>query len=96
MFYCDKLFLGVDSFNIENGLSTPSIEEANINQIMIQRSRKVITVFDSSKVNKRALAFITTLDNIDTVVTDEGMDRSMRSQLKSMNVEVITVKPDLA
>jgi DeoR/GlpR family transcriptional regulator of sugar metabolism len=61
---------------------------------MIQRSRKVITVFDSSKVNKRALAFITTLDNIDTVVTDEGMDRSMRSQLKAMNVEVITVKPD--
>ncbi len=96
MFYCDKLFLGVDSFNIENGLSTPSIEEANINQIMIQRSRKVITVFDSSKVNKRALAFITTLDNIDTVVTDEGMDRSMRSQLKAMNVEVITVKPDPA
>ena len=96
MFYCDKLFLGVDSFNIENGLSTPSIEEANINQIMIQRSRKVITVFDSSKVNKRALAFITTLDNIDTVVTDDGMDRSMRSQLKAMNVEVITVKPDPA
>ena len=96
MFYCDKLFLGVDSFNIENGLSTPSIEEANINQIMIQRSRKVITVFDSSKVNKRALAFIATLDNIDTVVTDDGMDRSMRSQLKAMNVDVSTVKPDPA
>lgn len=32
LFYCDKLFLGVDSFNIECGLSTPNIEEANINQ----------------------------------------------------------------
>lgn len=96
MFYCDKLFLGVDSFSIDNGLSTPSIEEANINQIMIQRSREVITVFDSSKVNKRALAFIATLDEIDTVVTDEGMDKSTRSQLKGMNVNVITVKPDMA
>lgn len=95
MFYCDKLFLGVDSFSVENGLSTPSVEEANINQIMISRSRKVITVFDSSKVNKRALAFITNLDKIDTVVTDDGMDKPTRSQLKSMNVEVITVKPDL-
>lgn len=94
MFYCDKLFLGVDSFNVENGLSTPSIEEANINQIMIQRSRKVITVFDSSKVNKRALAYIAGLDKIDVVVTDEGMDKSMRNQLKSMDIKVITVKPD--
>lgn len=96
MFYCDKLFLGVDSFSIENGLSTPSIEEANINQIMISRSRKVIAVFDSSKVNRRSLAFITTLDNIDAIVTDEGLDKPMRSQLKSMDIDVLTVRPDPA
>lgn len=95
MFYCDKLFLGVDSFNIETGLSTPSVEEANINQIMISRSRKTIAVFDSSKVNKRALAFIANVDKIDTVVTDDGMDKSVRSQLKAMNVDVMAVKPDL-
>ena len=96
MFYCDKVFLGVDSFNLENGISTPSIEEANINQIMIQRSRKVIAVFDSSKVNKRALAYIADLDQIDAVVTDDGVDKSMRSQLKAKNIKVITVKPDPA
>ena len=95
MFYCDKLFLGVDSFSVENGISTPSVEEANINQIMISRSRKVITVFDSSKVNKRSLAFITDLSKIDAVVTDDGLDKSIRSQLKAMDLEVITVKPDL-
>jgi DeoR/GlpR family transcriptional regulator of sugar metabolism len=94
MFYCDKLFLGVDSFNLENGISTPSIEEANINQIMIQRSRKVFAVFDSSKVNKRALAYIAGLDQIDAVVTDDGMDKTMRKQLKAMDIKVIAVKPD--
>ena len=31
-FYCDKLFLGVDSFNITAGISTPNLEEANLNQ----------------------------------------------------------------
>lgn len=95
MFYCDKLFMGVDSFSLENGLSTPNVEEANINQIMISRSREVIAVFDSSKVNKRALAFITSLDNIDKVVTDDGMDKQTRSKLKSMNIEVIAVKADV-
>ena len=58
MFYCDKLFLGVDSFNLESGISTPNIEEANINQVMMSRAKEVIAVFDSSKINKRALASI--------------------------------------
>ena len=30
-FYCDKLFLGVDSFSMTDGISTPNIEEANLN-----------------------------------------------------------------
>lgn len=94
MFYCDKLFLGVDSFSIDNGLSTPNVEEANINQIMISRSKEVIAVFDSSKVNKRALAFISDLDKINTVVTDESLDKSTKNQLKGMDIEVITVKAD--
>ena len=86
--------MGVDSFSVENGLSTPNIEEAHINQVMISRSREVIAVFDSSKVNKRALAFITHLNKINTVVTDDGMDKSIRTQLKNMNVNVVTVRPD--
>ena len=61
---------------------------------MIQRSREVIAVFDSSKVNKRALAFITMADQLDTVVTDTGMDKATRNHLKSMNVNVIAVRPD--
>ena len=96
MFYCDKLFMGVDSFSVDNGLSTPNVEEANINQLMISRSQEVIAVFDSSKVNKRALAFITSLENIHKIVTDEGLDKATRNRLKTMNVEVIAVKADPA
>lgn len=88
LFYCDKLFLGVDSFNLESGLSTPNIEEANINQVMLSRAKEVIAVFDSSKINKRALAFIAPIDNLTTIVTDEGMPMNIRSQIKAMNVNL--------
>ena len=91
LFYCDKLFLGVDSFSVESGLSTPNVEEASTNQVMISRAAEVIAVFDSSKVGKRALAFIASVDKLNTIITDSGCPANMRSPLKSMNVDVETV-----
>lgn len=91
LFYCDKLFLGVDSFSLEAGLSTPSMEEASTNQVMISRAREVIAVFDSSKINKRALAFIAMPDKINTIITDNHIPSNIRNQLKAMKVNVETV-----
>lgn len=88
IFFCDKLFLGVDSFSVEDGLSTPSIEEAHINQEMIARAKEVIAVFDSTKVNKRALAYIAGVDKIDTIISDAGFPAHVRSQLRSRKVAV--------
>lgn len=91
LFYCDKLFLGVDSFSVDAGLSTPSIEEASTNQVMISRAREVIAVFDSSKINKRALAFIAMPDKINTVITDKNLPSSIAIQLRGMKINVETV-----
>lgn len=91
LFYCDKLFLGVDSFSVEGGLSTPSVEEASTNQVMISRAREVYAVFDSSKLNKRALAFIASPDKIGTVITDNRLPASVRNQLKALNINIETV-----
>ena len=91
LFYCDKLFLGVDSFSVETGLSTPSVEEASTNQVMISRAREVIAVFDSSKVNKRALAFIAETEKIHTVITDNNLPANVKRQLKGMKINVETV-----
>ena len=91
LFYCDKLFLGVDSFSVDAGLSTPNVEEASTNQVMISRAREVIAVFDSSKINKRALAFIAMPDKINTVITDSNLSPAVRNQLKALNINVETV-----
>ena len=91
LFYCDKLFLGVDSFSVEAGLSTPNLEEASTNQTMISRAKEVIAVFDSSKINKRSLAFISMPDRINTIITDNHLPSSVRNQLKAMKINVETV-----
>ena len=86
-----KLFLGVDSFSIENGVSTPNLEEALLNQIMIQQAAQVIAVFDSSKFNKRSYMHIADTGEIDCIITDRAIPTGMISKLKNAGVEVRTV-----
>lgn len=91
LFYCDKLFLGVDSFSVEAGLSTPSVEEASTNQVMLTRAREVIAVFDSSKLNKRAFAFICMPESINTIITDCHLPVEIKTRLEAMDIQVEAV-----
>ena len=83
-----KLFLGVDSFSFENGVSTPSLEEALLNQVMIQQADKVIAVFDSSKFNKRSFSHIANATDLDCIITDSAIPTGMISKLQKAGIEV--------
>ena len=83
-----KLFLGVDSFSIENGVSTPNLEEALLNQMMIQQAGKVIAVFDSSKFNKRSFVHIADAKELDCIITDNALPAGMGSKLKATGIEL--------
>lgn len=88
-YYCDKLFLGVDGFDLDFGISTPNPEEAYLNQIMISISKEVIVVADSSKFQKRGFAFIAPTNKINTVVTDKGILPEHKAKLESLGVKVV-------
>jgi DeoR family transcriptional regulator of aga operon len=90
-FYCDKLFLGVDGFDTSHGLSTPNIEEAYVNSIMIGMAKKVIVLTDSRKFQRRRFAFIAPISKVHTVVTDSGINEEDKSRLKNLGIEVIIV-----
>ena len=86
-----KLFLGVDSFSIENGISTPSLEEALLNQIMVQQADKVIAVFDSSKFNKRSYVHVADVNELDCIITDRAIPVGMTAKLKNLGIDVRVV-----
>lgn len=93
-FYADKLFLGVDSISIRDGISTPDIEEASLNQAMIGCAREVIAVFDSSKANRRSFAHIAMLDKIDTIVTDNHLPDDLREYIQMRGIKLHVVNTD--
>ncbi|MDG5798758.1 DeoR/GlpR family DNA-binding transcription regulator [Marinilabiliaceae bacterium ANBcel2] len=88
-FFCDKVFLAADGIDINLGLSTPDLEEAALNRTMIKMARKVYVVADSSKFNKRSLAVICSVNEIDVLITDRGVSYYQREVLIENGVEVV-------
>ncbi len=88
-FHVDKLFLGINGFDTKKGIFTPNIEEARLNQVMIEVAKEVIILADSSKFGKKSLAFICPPKEIDIVVTDEGIPADDKKRLEDAGVKVI-------
>jgi DeoR family transcriptional regulator of aga operon len=88
-FFVDKAFLSTDGFDTKQGIYTPNIDEAYLNGIMIEISKEVILVTDSSKFKRKSLAFICGLDKLKTVVTDEGIPEEDRKRLEDAGIEVL-------
>jgi DeoR family transcriptional regulator of aga operon len=89
--YADRLFLGVDSIDPEIGLMTPHLLEAQLNAKMIQISRKVIAVADSSKLMRRNLSVIARMDQIDMLITDKAAPTDLVELFKATGVDVVLV-----
>ena len=89
--HADRLFLAVDGLDPEIGLMTPDVHEAQLNSVMIQVSREVVVVADSSKFQRRSLSVIAKLDAVHKVITDSGASTEVLAALRARNVEVLVV-----
>jgi DeoR family transcriptional regulator of aga operon len=56
---------------------------------MIEMSKKVIVVADSSKFNRRGFAFIAPVTKMHTLITDKGIPPEERAKLEGMGIEVL-------
>ena len=90
-YYFDKLFLGVDGFDLEYGLTTPNPQEAHLNSVMLTTSKEAIVVTDSSKFGRRSLCRIGGPGKIDRIITDSGISQEYLNTLEDMSIEVILV-----
>jgi len=86
--YADRLFLGGDSIDPELGLMTPYLLEAQLNAKMIQISRQIVVVADSSKLMRRNLSVIAKADRINMLITDTNAQAATVEALRAHGVDV--------
>ncbi|MGB5848161.1 MAG: transcriptional repressor AgaR [Ignavibacteriaceae bacterium] len=90
-YYCDKLFIGVDGIDSVNGISTPNMEEAHLNRIMIDVAKEIIVVTDSSKFFRRSFAFIAPLSKVNTIITDNNIPEDEKLKIEKSEINLLIV-----
>ena len=85
----DKLFLGVDGFDLQFGVTTHHEAEASLNHKMVERAKKIIVLTDASKFGRVSLHRIVQLDRVDTVITDASISPEYREGLQKLGIELL-------
>lgn len=86
--HVDKLFLGVDGFDLECGITTHYEPEAMLNRKMVQAARQVVAVTDSSKFGRVCLHRIIGVVDIDDLITDANVPDDIRGAADQMNFRI--------
>lgn len=89
--HADKAFLGVDAVDFDVGFMNFSIDEIPANKLMIKASREVIVLCDHSKFNKIAFVNMCHFEDVDLLITDDGISKESLNKLKEHDVNVMTV-----
>jgi DeoR/GlpR family transcriptional regulator of sugar metabolism len=74
----DLLFLGCHGIDPDRGLTTPNLAESETNRAFVRSARRVTVVADHTKWGIVGLSSFADLDDVDTLVTDEGLPARAR------------------
>jgi DeoR family transcriptional regulator of aga operon len=83
-----KLFLGVDGIDLDYGLTTTNSMEASLNKEMIKAAQKIIVLADSSKFGRKGFGRICSLNDVDQIITDSGIDEKTKEKLYELGIDV--------
>lgn len=89
--HADVLFLGVDGFDLEIGLTTPNVLESRVNRTMVKAAKKVVVVCDSTKFHRRSLSRIIPTLSVHCIITDNGLSNGDAETLRGQGIELILV-----
>lgn len=87
----DVAFIGCDGMSPDRGFTTPYREEVAIKQAMMAAARRVVMMFDHSKVGNEQLYRFAEIDEVDIIYSDSGMDDAAASLLEERGPEVVRV-----
>ena len=87
--FVDVAFIGTNGISRERGLTTPDQSEAAVKRAMVSSARRAVVLTDHSKVGIDHFALVAPLADIDTIITDSGLDAETAAELEGEGPEVV-------
>lgn len=87
----DKLFMGADGVDLA-GVVTTFNESYHGSVAMSKAAAKLILLVDSSKFGRRSPNVVCDLSEVDTIITDDGLDDRYFDALLQRGIKIIKVK----
>jgi DeoR family transcriptional regulator of aga operon len=87
--HVDLLFLGVDGFDLERGITTHYEPEAMLNRKMVEAARVVVAITDSSKFGRICLHRIIAVGDLNMLITDRDAPEEIRQASQQLGVQLL-------
>lgn len=90
--HISKAFIGAGGVTKETGLTNYHLLEAEVKKKIIAISNQVIVLADHSKFGIRATVAFASLNEIDTIITDDGISDHFVSEFASLGINLLTAQ----
>jgi len=90
-FHVKYAFVGTSGFSLETGLTTHLVDGAEVIKKMNTQAQKTIMVADSSKYGKNGFVKILSLDHLDSIICDDGLEQSIVKRIREQGTEITLV-----
>ena len=88
-FQVDKAFIGVHSINFDVGITSIATPQMQVKRAILNMSRKVYVLADSSKFGGGYLSVICPMKDIYKIITDDGVSKENVSKAKELGVPLV-------
>jgi len=95
MFRAHKAFIGADGLTLEEGLMTTDEYTSRIDEEMINRSKQIILVADSTKFNSPSFVSYALIEDIDICITDKDIDEQVKNEYEARGIKIIVAETSI-
>ena len=86
--HVDKLFLAANGIDLQKGVTTPDLVEAQTKRAMVASAGEVILVADHSKFGRVTFGHICGLDRIASIITDDQVPADIAAAIDQRGITV--------
>ena len=89
--HVDRAFVGAEGISLKAGFTTADLRTARPIEMVIQSAKEVIVVADHAKIGQVAFARFASFEDVDMLVTSQGIEEKDKRKLEQKGLKVIVV-----